>query len=390
MKKKLVILGSTGSIGSTTLSSIKNIPEFEIKCLSTNRNIKKLYSQAKLFKVKNVIVEKKNIYLKYKDFFKKKKIKLHYGIHNIDKIIKKKVDYCINSLSGIDGLEPTLKIIPRTKNILIANKESIICGWHLIKKKLNKHNTKFIPIDSEHYSIMKLIQGENIESIDKIILTASGGPFLNKSKKQIANISPKEAINHPNWKMGKKISIDSSNMMNKIYEYIEAKKIFNLSNSKLSILIHPNSYVHAIINLKGGLIKFLAHDTNMRIPILNALGIKKKTENIFSNKSLKSFNNLKFKKPTTKQFPLLNILNIIPNRTSYFETILITLNDSLVKKYLNKHINYISIQKNLLKIIKKPYLKKYYKLKPNSVYDIKKMILITNDILRENLKIYEK
>ena len=228
MKKNIIILGSTGSIGLSTLSVIKKNYNFKIKLLSSNRNINKLYKQALNFKVKDVIIEDYNLYNKYKNIFKKKKIRLHYKLENISKIIKTKVDFSINSISGISGLEPTLKLIPLTKNILIANKESIICGWNLIKPILKKSNTNFIPIDSEHFSISELITSNNLNNIQKIILTASGGPFLNKSLKKIANIKPVDALKHPNWKMGKKISIDSSTMMNKVFEFIEAIKIFNV------------------------------------------------------------------------------------------------------------------------------------------------------------------
>ena len=162
-----------------------------------------------------------------------------------------------------------------SKNILIANKESIVCGWELIKKKLNNYKTNFIPIDSEHFSINELIKSDNKNYINKIVLTASGGPFLNKNV-NLSNISPEIALKHPNWKMGKKISIDSSNLMNKIFEFLEAKKIFNLRNKKIDILIHPSSYIHAIVFFKTNLIKFLAHDAKMTIPITNALGIENK------------------------------------------------------------------------------------------------------------------
>ena len=227
MQQKVVILGSTGSIGLSTLSIIKNT-KFKIELLTTNKNADIILKQAILHKVKNVIIEDRNKYLKNKKKFLKNNIKIYHGLNNIKKIIKKKVSYCVNAISGIDGLEPTLDIIPKTEKILIANKESIICGWHLIKKKLIKNKTQFIPIDSEHFSIWSLLNKNNSKNINKIILTASGGPFLNKSRKSIINVKPKFALNHPNWKMGKKISIDSSTMMNKIFEFIEAKKIFNL------------------------------------------------------------------------------------------------------------------------------------------------------------------
>ena len=209
MIKDIIILGSTGSIGQSTLKSLSKDKNFRIKLLTTNKNLKSIYNQAIVNKVKNIIVENEDEFNKYKLKFKKKKINLYLGINNINKIIKKKTTYCINAISGINGLEPTLKAIPLTKNILIANKESIICGWELISKKLLKYKTNFIPIDSEHFSIWKLIANEKKETIDKIVLTASGGPFLKKSKKKIANIKPSVSTKHPNLKMGKKISIDS-------------------------------------------------------------------------------------------------------------------------------------------------------------------------------------
>ncbi len=389
MKKDLIILGSTGSIGTSALKAIYKEANFNVKLLSTKKNARKLYNQAIKFKVKTVIIENAEKYKFYKDKFEKKNIKVYLGIKNINKILKKKVTFCINSITGIDGLEPTLKTIKFSRNILIANKESIICGWELIKNKLRNYKTNFIPIDSEHFSINELIKNDNKNYIKKIVLTASGGPFLNK-KVNLRNIKPRQALNHPNWKMGKKISIDSSNMMNKIFEFIEAKKIFNLCNKDIEILIHPTSYIHAIVFFKLNLIKFLAHDANMIIPIANALGIDSKInkKNIFKN--LSKMNNLDFQKPNLKKFPLLEILKLIPENTSYFETILVTLNDELVSKYLSGKINYLSIQKNLLKLIKNPYFKSYYNLKPKNIYDIKNMIKLTKNYLNDKLVIYEK
>ena len=389
IKKDIIILGSTGSIGSTTLSSIKN-QYFKVVLLSTNVNALKILKQAKKFKVKNVIIEDKATYIKYKTKFNNNGIILHNGFKNIEKIIKKKVTYCVNAISGIEGLEPTLKTIPLTKNILIANKESIICAWEIINSQLKKNKTNFIPIDSEHFSIWSLLKNENKLNINKIILTASGGPFLNKSKDYLRNVKLKNALNHPNWKMGKKISIDSSTMMNKIFEFIEAKKIFNVKKNQISILIHPSSYVHAIIYFKGDIIKFLAHETDMSIPISNALGIINNKVSIFSKKNLLKINNLKFETPKRTNFPLLSLLSLIPEKPSYFETILITINDSLVNKYLNNEISYLSIQSNLLRLIKKPYFVKFYKLKPKNIYDIKSMINLTKYYLKNKFINYAK
>ena len=387
MDKSIIILGSTGSVGSTTLSVIKN-NNFKVKLLSTNKNASKLLKQAILYKVKDVIIEDKKKYKKYYEIFKRKKIRLHLGLINIKKILNKRIYYCVNSISGIDGLSPTLDVIPLTKNLLIANKESIICGWNLIESKLNKYKTKFIPIDSEHFSIWNLIKSHDKDNIQKIVLTASGGPFLKISNSKLLNVKPNIALRHPNCKMGRKISIDSSTMMNKIFEYIEAKKIFNLKNNHLSILIHPKSYVHAIIFFKGGIIKFLAHETKMNIPISNAMNIFRSKTKDTLKKQLPNLNDLKFILPNKKKFPLLSILSLLPEKNTYFETILITLNDNLVDKYLNGKINYISITRNLLRLIKSPYFLKYYKLKPKNIYDIKKMIKITKKYLDIKIKYY--
>ena len=390
MKKNIVIMGSTGSIGTSSLSVLKKNKNFKIHLLTSKSNVQKIFNQAIKFKVKNIIIEDKKKYLSFKKKFKSKNINLYLGIKNIKKILKsKKIDYVINSISGINGLEPTLNIIPNSKNILIANKETIICGWDIIKKKLIKHKTNFIPIDSEHFSIWKLIKNEPKSSIDRVILTASGGPFLLKSNRNISNIDPKEALNHPNWKMGKKISIDSSTMMNKIFEYIEAIKIFDLKKKDISILIHPSSFIHAIVFFKHNIIKFLAHETNMTIPITNALQINKVQRQNINKNLLKKFNEIKFLVPKKKIFPLLSLIDLIPENSSYFETILITINDNLVHKYLNGQINYKSIQMNILRLINKPYLSKYYKLKPKNIYDIKKMIIITKKYLEGNIKFYD-
>ena len=390
MIKNVVIMGSTGSIGTSSLKVLKNNKKFKIYLLTTKSNVQKIYNQAIEFKVKNVIIEDEIKYFNFKKKFKLKNINLFLGIKNIRKILKsKKIDYVINSISGINGLEPTLNIIPNSRNILIANKETIICGWNIIKKKLIKYKTNFIPIDSEHFSIWKLIKNEPRSSIDKVILTASGGPFLLKSKRNLSNIRPKDALKHPNWKMGKKISIDSSTMMNKIFEYIEAIKIFDLKKKDVSILIHPSSFIHAIVFFKHDIIKFLAHETNMTIPITNALQINKIDKQIVNKNLLKKFNKINFSIPKKKIFPLLSIIDLIPENTSYFETILITINDNLVYKYLNGAINYKSIHMNILRLINKPYLSKYYKLKPKNIYDIKKIIAVTKKYLEGNIKFYD-
>ena len=375
MKKKIVILGSTGSIGKTTFDIIKkNQKDFEIILLTTNKNTNKILQQAKQLKVRNILVSSNVHYLRLKKRLKNNKIKIHNNLDNLKNIIKKRVDYTMCAISGLAGLKPTIDSIKFSNTIAIANKESIICGWQFIESALRKNKTKFIPIDSEHFSIWTLLKNQNIKNVKKIYLTASGGPFLNKKNSSIANIKPKYALKHPNWKMGKKISIDSSTLMNKIFEVIEAKKIFNLDIDKFKIIIHPKSYIHAIIHFKNGLVKFLAHDTNMAVPIMNSLYINETFDYKDGNLNFELLNGINFKNPDIKKFPVLKLLNKVPSKPSYFETILISINDFLVMKYLKGDINYLSLNNNLVKLIKTPYFTRFYKSNPKNIIDIRIMV----------------
>ena len=375
MKKKIVILGSTGSIGKTTFDIIKkNQKDFEIILLTTNKNTNKILQQAKQLKVRNILVSSHVHYLRLKKRLKNNKIKIHNNLDNLKNIIKKRVDYTMCAISGLAGLKPTIDSAKFSKTIAIANKESIICGWQFIESALRKNKTKFIPIDSEHFSIWTLLKNQNIKNVKKIYLTASGGPFLNKKNSSIANIKPKYALKHPNWKMGKKISIDSSTLMNKIFEVIEAKKIFNLDIDKFKIIIHPKSYIHAIIHFKNGLVKFLAHDTNMAVPIMNSLYINETFDYKDGNLNFELLNGINFKNPDIKKFPVLKLLNKVPSKPSYFETILISINDFLVMKYLKGDINYLSLNNNLVKLIKTPYFTRFYKSNPKNIIDIRIMV----------------
>ncbi len=382
---KIAILGSTGSIGKTTLNIVSNNKKnFKIVLLTANSNIKFLFNQAKRFNVKNVIINKK-VNSNWIKVFKKKNIKIYNNFEDFNKIFTNKLDYVINAISGMDGLYPTIKIIKHTKKIAIANKESIICGWNLINKELIKNKTSFIPVDSEHFSIFQLIKDQDADSIKKIILTASGGPFL--KKKKFKRIKLKDALKHPNWKMGKKITIDSSTLMNKVFEVIEAKKIFNIDLNKIDILINPNSYVHAVVIFKNGIIKFLAHETEMDIPIFNSIyGPKLKMSYQTKSLNIEKINKLNFSKPNKKYFKTLNILSLIPSKDSLFETVLISVNDELVRMFLNKEISYEKLLIYLMKIIKFKRFKKYCNVKPNSIIDIIKV----NKLAKSFVKYYVK
>ena len=368
--KKIAILGSTGSVGKQTIDIIrKDKKNFKICLLTANKNHKLLSKQIKEFKVKNVILTNKKSYLILKKKFKK--VNILNKLDDIDKIIIPKLDYTMSSISGFDGLKPTIKIIKKTKIIAIANKESIICGWNLIKKQLDKYKTKFIPVDSEHFSIWSVIKNINPNNIDQVIITASGGPFFVLKNKRIKK-TPKLATNHPNWNMGKKISTDSATLMNKVFEVIEAKKIFNLDLKKFSIYIHPKSYIHGIVKLKNGLIKLIAHDTDMRIPILNSIyddnsKIKSKKINI------KLLNNLNLNKVDLKKYPSMNILKLVPKKETLFETVLVSANDELVDLFLKNKINFDDIYLKLKQIINNKLFLKYRLKKVNNLGQIEKL-----------------
>ncbi len=374
MKKKIAILGSTSSIGKSLLNIIKkDKKKFKIELLTANTNYKDLINQAKQFNVKNLVITDLKSFEKSIKFYKGKKINIFRNFENLKSILPKKVDYVMSAISGIGGLLPTYKIIKHTKLIAIANKEAIVCGWPVIKNELKKNNTKFIPVDSEHFSIFSLLNDKNKNNIEKIYITASGGPFINLPRNKFNKIKLSDALKHPNWSMGKKITIDSATLMNKVFEVIEAKNIFDLDYKNISILTHPRSYVHAIIKFKNGLTKLLIHEPDMKIPIYNSIYYQ-------SDKSLKNssldftiLNNLNLKKVEENKFPLIRLLNRLPKNSSLFETVLITVNDYLVYKFLDKKINFQKLIKLIQKISNLNEFQKFKKIKPKSVDQIYKL-----------------
>ena len=372
---KIAIFGSTGSIGTTLLDIIKKDKKsFKIELLTANTNYKKIIKQAKFFKVKNLIITDIKSYEIAKKKLKNSNIKIFNTFNFFKKIFSnKKIDYSMCAISGFEGLKPTLDIIKFTKTIAIANKESIICGWCLIKKDLEKYKTKFIPIDSEHFSIWSLIGNEKKNIYEKIYLTASGGPFKNYPLNKFKNISIKKALQHPNWSMGKKISIDSATMMNKVFEIIEAKKIFNFNYNQLEILIHPKSYLHAIVKLKNGLTKLLIHDTNMTIPIFNSI-YNNNANQIKSNQlDIKKLNNLNLELVDSIRFPVIKIIKKLTERDSLFETVIVSANDKLVNNFLNGKIKFTDISHILLRITNLNEFKKYKKIKPKNIEEINQL-----------------
>ena len=370
--KKISILGSTGSIGLSTFKIIdKKKTDFKIVILSANKNYKLICKQIKTYKPLIFVVTDKNIYIKIKKKFKNKKIKI---FNNFDNLKIQSLDITISAIPGINGLHPTIKFLKFSKKVLIANKESIICGWNLIIKKAKKYNTKIIPIDSEHFSILELIENHKISQIKKIYITASGGPFLNFKRKQIKKVKPKDALKHPKWKMGKKITIDSASMVNKILEYIEAQKLFNLPKEKLEIIIHPESLVHAILELKNGLKKFIYHETSMVIPIANAIYDGEfNIESIYPEKKLKKkISSLNFFKPNDSNFPILKLLRRA-NEYPSTPIIINACNEVLVDHFLSKNIPFLAISEVIIDVLNDRNYRQIAVKKPKNIKQILKI-----------------
>jgi len=384
MKKKIAILGSTGSIGKTLFNILlKEKKNSELFLLTANKSHKILLKQAKALNVKNLILTNKKDYEILKEKTKNSNIRVFNNFNKLDKIFKKKIDYVMSSISGISGLEPTIKIIKFTKKIAIANKESIICGWNLIQAQLKKNKTKFIPVDSEHFSIWYGLKNLKNNNLEKVIITASGGPFYKTSMDNLKKIKVSDALRHPNWSMGKKISTDSATMINKVFEVIEARKVFDIEYQKIKILIHPKSYIHAILKFDNGLTNIIVHDTTMKVPIFNTLYLNDNRKLKTNKININILNNLNLNNVNPIQFPMTKLLNLLPNNHSLFETVIVAANDKLVELFLDKKIKFTDIQKKLFKIIKKKEFQKFKKKLPINIRDITNL----NDYVR--LKIHE-
>jgi len=362
MKKKICILGSTGNIGQLTLRIVEeNKKDFRVLLISANKNHRLLLSQAKKFNPKYIFSTNDYLIEKINNFCKKKRITIIKDIKLINK--KDRFDISVCAISGMAGLVPTIDIIKYSKEIAIANKESIICGWKFIKRELLKYNCKFIPLDSEHFSIYNLIQNKDKKTISEICLTASGGPFFGK-KINLKNITPSQAIKHPKWKMGKKISVDSANLMNKVLEVFEASLLFNLPLSKFSIMIHPQSLIHSVVKYNNGLSTMMYHYNDMKIPIMNCLYKNFDFNDYLINKfSFSKNRNLElfFYKVDPKKNHAIKVLNLAKKLNVNGYITINALNELLVEKFLEKKISFSDIIYKLHHILQSKIVKNYLK-----------------------------
>ncbi len=361
--KNIAILGSTGSIGTQTLQVIsENKNKFKIDLLSANRNYKLLIEQAIKYKPKTIIFGDINYKRNLEKGLKHEKINIYYG----KKALNNFTEYCnpslvLTALVGKSGLIPTINAIKNNIDIALANKETLVVAGEIIMKLCEKHNVNIYPVDSEHSAIYQCLVGEKHETIEKIILTASGGPFRNKKLNDLKKITKKEALNHPNWSMGDKITIDSSTLMNKGLEVIEAQFLFNVNIDTIDVVIHPESIIHSMVEFNDGSIKAQLGEPDMKLPIQYALGFSERIKNNYKRFNFLKNNKLTFEEPCIKTFKNLQLAFEAGKQGGNMPCILNASNEIAVDAFLKEKIAYL----DMTKIIEESLNKISYIASPN-------------------------
>jgi 1-deoxy-D-xylulose-5-phosphate reductoisomerase len=367
--KRIAVLGSTGSIGTQTLDIVrKNKNKLKVSLLSASKFSEKLKKQIDEFKPEYVYLAN------YPKNLKIDNIKILTGLDGIKELANLDIDVYINGIAGISGIEATYYLLINNKNLATANKEAIICLGEILRE----HYRFIIPVDSEHSAIYQIIKNENKKDIKKIILTASGGPFFRKSVEYIKNVSPEEALNHPKWKMGKKVSIDSATLMNKGLEVIEAHYLFNLDYSQIDVVIHPNSIIHGIVNYIDG--TFIANLSipDMRIPISYALSLPERWEIDLEELDLVKISKLEFYEPNTDKFPLLKLAYTVGKLGGGYPIVLTTADELAVNLFLEGKIKFTDIYKLVSETIENIDIKP-----PRNLEDIYSIIEETKKVFKE-------
>jgi len=352
--KKITILGSTGSIGFSALDVIKKNPgRFRVVALAAGQNVKLLKKQIEIFKPKIVSVGTKENALKLRqDLALNNKIKILYDKEGLNEIASfPAADIVVSAISGAAGLLPTLAAIDAGKDIALANKETMVMAGEIVNRRAKQKKVKIIPVDSEHSAIFQCLQGENIENLKRIILTASGGPFLNFNVNELKQVNLNQALKHPRWKMGKKITIDSATLMNKGLEVIEAKWLFNQDIGSIDVLIHPQSIVHSMIELIDGSVLAQMGIPDMRTAIAYALTYPERIANDLPSLNLFQTEKLEFRAPDLKKFPCLRLAYEAGFCCGTTPAVLNAANEIAVAAFLEQKIKFIDLPKIIDKII---------------------------------------
>ena len=345
MKKKIVILGSTGSIGTQTIDVVASNPDkFELFGITAHSNYELLINQARKYKPNFVIVTKDECYHIVKEALSNEDIKVFAGIDSVcDLVSMPSVDIVVTAMVGYAGLKPTISAVKASKTIALANKETLVVAGELIKDLAIKHHSPILPVDSEHSAIFQCLTGEITNPIEKIILTASGGPFRRHSLEELKHVTKADALKHPNWEMGAKITIDSASMMNKGFEVIEAKWLFDLNIDQIDVLVHPQSIVHSMVQFKDGSVKAQLGLPDMRLPIAYALSFPNRLENDYERLDFLKFNQLNFEKPDIERFRNLGFAFEAMKRGGNMPCILNAANEIAVYGFLHDKISFLGM-----------------------------------------------
>lgn len=351
--KKIALLGSTGSIGEQTIDVVKQHPEeYEIIGLSANKNYEKIIKQAKELHVKKICLFNEEAAEKARKIIKEE-IDVLSGMEGMKKIAgMKQAKTTVIAVVGNDGIEPTYEAIKKGKEIALANKETLVSAGYPIMKAIKKEKIKLMPIDSEHSAIFQCLNGENKKEIKKIIITCSGGSFRGKTKTELKNVTKKEALNHPTWNMGGKITIDSATLMNKGFEVIEAHYLYDVPYEQIEVVVHPQSIIHSAIEYKDGSVISQIGYHDMRIPIQYALSYPKRINNSISEFDFTKIKEMTFEKPDTKTFEALKLAIESGKKAGTMTTVLNSANDVAVEAFLKEKIKFLEIAETVKKMLK--------------------------------------
>lgn len=353
-KRHIAILGSTGSIGTQALDVISQHPDiFEVELLTANNNSALLIEQAIRFQPNHVVICNKDLYREVSDALDRYDIKVFAGMESVNELVKgSNIDIVLAAMVGFSGLEPTINAIKSGKIIALANKETLVAAGAIVTRLSAEHNSPLIPVDSEHSAIFQCLQGERTE-IEKIILTASGGPFLHAEKEKIRQATRSEALKHPNWEMGAKVTIDSASMMNKGLEMIEASWLFNLPPDKIEIVVHPQSVIHSMVQFTDGSLKGQLGAPDMRVPIQYALSYPRRISLNTKRIDFAALGQLTFFAPDTQKFPAIELAYSAHRKGGNMACIMNGANEIAVEAFLKDRIRFHRIPEIIARTMEK-------------------------------------
>lgn len=377
-KRQIAILGSTGSIGTQTLQVIEEHSDcFEVYALTANKKVDELIAQARKFKPEAVVIADETKYAYLKESLSDLPIKVYGGYDSICQIVEAQpIDIVVTAMVGFSGLKPTISAIKAGKAIALANKETMVVAGELINELANRHNVPILPVDSEHSAIFQCLAGEAHNKVEKLILTASGGPFRTFTQEQLEKVTKEQALRHPNWSMGAKITIDSATMMNKGFEVMEAKWLFGIDAEDIEVVVHPQSVIHSMVQFCDGAVKAQLGTPDMRLPIMYALSYPNRLESKWERLDFEKLGELTFEKPNMECFPNLQHAYNAIAMGGNMPCVVNAANEVCVAAFLNDRIGFTEMSR----LIERAMQSANYKLKPtlddyiNTDDEVRKMV----------------